>query len=155
MTKPNPKFVGKTSPVSFKMPEGKPQPSRDGRQIVVHSGLVTRNRDWETGKPLQLDPMGIRIDAWNKNPVVCYDHLLDIVIGRSKLYKQNGMLWADGIDFHRQEITVLISGLLGMTGIEEFKTDWIADLWETNFFNAVSVHVILSPEDEANAFFNS
>jgi len=131
-------------------PTANPKPIRDTRQIVVHSGITTRNRDWETNKPIRLDPMGIRIDAWNKNPIVCYDHTPEIMIGRSRMYKQNGMLMADGIEFHCQEITVPITGFLGMTGIEEFKTAWIANLWKESYLSAVSVHVILSPEDEAN-----
>lgn len=124
------------------------EPERDKGRVLVASGGRSRNRDWFTGKPYRLVPLGMRIDNWKKNPLVLWMHDFNIPLAKGELFLEDNKLWAyDTLEFHRRVIPLAI-GFLG-SAVGEFDTGVIADLWEEEFYNAVSIHVMLSREDEA------
>jgi hypothetical protein len=117
---------------------------RKNGQIIVASGERTRNRDYWTGKPLRIDPNGVRLDAWRRNNLTLYMHNMGIPLGTADIELIDGKLIADNLKFHRKVIP------LAGWDVGEFDTGVIADLWEEGFLNATSIHVILTPEDERN-----
>lgn len=118
-------------------------------EIIVNSGNTTRNRDWLSGLPFRLVPAGMRLEAYTKNPVVLWQHVMGLPVAKGQLYTADGQLRGRILDFHRKKMPVanLFEG-----GVGEFDTGVIADLWNERFLNAVSVHIILSPDDENNIF---
>lgn len=120
-----------------------------GGEIIVHSGNTIRNRDFWTGKPFRFIPSGMRIEHWLKNPQVLWMHNFYIPIGTSDMYYANGMLMANNLKFHRKKIPVASDKFIG-DSIGEFDTGVIADLWDEGWLKTVSVHIILTPEDEMN-----
>jgi hypothetical protein len=86
----------------------------------------------------------MRLDKWEKNPLIFYMHHMGIPLAKAEMFLEDGQLWAlDDFDFHRKEIPVFGFGGFGM-----FDTGAIADLWEEEFLNAMSIHIILSKQDE-------
>lgn len=124
------------------------EPVREPGRVLVASGGRSRNRDWWTGKPYRLIPSGMRLDNWKKNPLVLWMHNFNIPLAKGDLYLEDGKLWAeDDFDFHRRTIPVAVDGW-GGSAIGSFDTGVIADLWQEEFYNAVSIHVMFSREDE-------
>lgn len=123
------------------------EPQREEGRVLVASGGRSRNRDWYTGKPYRLVPLGMRIENWQKNPLVFWMHDFDIPLAKGELFIEDNKLWAyDNLQFHRKTIPLAI-GWLGRA-VGEFDTGVIADLWEEEFYNAVSIHVMLNRDDE-------
>jgi len=123
------------------------EPQREEGRVLVASGGRSRNRDWWTNKNYRLVPMGMRIENWEKNPLVLWMHDFNIPLAKANLFIEDNKLWADDdLKFHRRKIPLAI-GWLG-SAVGEFDTGVIADLWEEEFYNAVSIHVLLSREDE-------
>lgn len=120
-----------------------------GGEIIVHSGTTIRNRDFWTGKPFRFIPSGMRIEYWLKNPQVLWMHNFHIPIGTSNMYYANGMLMANNLKFHRKKIPVASDKFIG-DSVGEFDTGVIADLWDEGWLKTVSVHIILTPDDELN-----
>lgn len=120
-----------------------------GGEIIVHSGTTIRNRDFWTGKPFRFIPSGMRIEYWLKNPQVLWMHNFHIPIGTSSMYYANGMLMANNLKFHRKKIPVASDKFIG-DSVGEFDTGVIADLWDEGWLKTVSVHIILTPDDEMN-----
>lgn len=120
-----------------------------GDEIIVHSGNTIRNRDFWSGKPFRFIPSGMRIEHWLKNPQVLWMHNFYIPLGSSDMYHGNGMLMGRNLKFHRKKIPVASDKFIG-DSIGEFDTGVIADLWDEGWLKAVSVHIILTPDDEMN-----
>lgn len=117
---------------------------REKGRVLVASGNQSRNRDRNTDLPYRLVPGGMRLEKWEKNPLIFYMHHLGLPLAKAKMFVEDGKLWAwDNFEFHRKEVPVFT--LLGM---EMFPTGAIADLWDEGFLNAVSIHIILSKLDE-------
>jgi hypothetical protein len=120
------------------------EPDRDKDRVLVASGSQSRNRDWWSGKHYRLVPSGMRLEWWEKNPVFFYMHNFGIPMAKGIMYLEDGKLWAeDDFDFHRKVIPVATR-----LGVADFDTGVIADLWEEKYLNAVSIHVMLTREDE-------
>lgn len=119
---------------------------REKGRVLVASGGRSRNRDYWTGKAYRLDPAGMRLENWQKNPLFFYQHHMGIPLAKAEMFLENGQLWAfDDFEFHRKEVPVF-----NFFGFGMFDTNAIAELWEEKFLNAVSIHIILSKEDEEN-----
>ncbi len=126
------------------------QNDRNNGRIVVASGTKSRNRDYYTGKPYRLVPSGMRFDAWGKTGLVLYMHNFNIPLGRNSLYLEDGKLYSpDAIDFHRMVVPIATTNWIG-DAIGEFDTGVIADLWEDLYLNSVSIHIMMTLEDEEN-----
>lgn len=123
------------------------EPKREDGRVLVASGGRSRNRDWWTNKPYRLVPMGMRLENWQKNPLVFWMHDFDIPLAKANLFIEDNKLWADDtLQFHRKVIPLAIGFLGSAVGV--FDTGVIADLWEEEFYNAVSIHVMMTPQDE-------
>jgi hypothetical protein len=123
------------------------EPQREKGRVLVASGGRSRNRDWWTGKNYRLVPLGMRLENWRKNPLVLWMHDFDIPLAKGELFLEDNKLWAyDDFKFHRKQIPVAMRGIGNAVGV--FDTGVIADLWEEEFYNAVSIHVMLSQADE-------
>jgi hypothetical protein len=123
---------------------------RERGRVLVVSGEQIRNRDWYTNKHLRLVPGGLRLEYWQKNPLILYMHLSGVPMGKGELFMEDGRLWAyEDFEFHRKSVPVVT-----LAGIGMFDTGVIADLWNEKFLNAVSVHVIFTKDDEKNFFEN-
>jgi len=120
---------------------------RENGRILVSSGNRSRNVDYWTGKPYRLLPVGMRTEHWEKNPLVFYMHNFFVPMGTgSSMYLENGQLWIpDDFKLHRLKVPVFT-----LFGVGEFDTGVIADLWEEGVLNAVSIHVMMTPEDIDN-----
>ena len=119
---------------------------REKGRVLVASGNQSRNRDRDTGLPYRLVPGGMRLDKWEKNPIIFYMHHFGVPLAKGKMFIEDGKLWAwDNFEFHRKEVPVFT-----FLGLEMFDTSAIADLWDEGFLNAVSIHIILSRLDEQN-----
>lgn len=120
---------------------------RDNGRILVSSGNRSRNVDYWTGKPYRLLPAGMRTEHWEKNPLVFYMHNFFVPLGTgSEMYLENGQLWIpDDFKFHRLKVPVFTA-----FGTGDFDTGVIADLWDEGVLNAVSIHVMMTPEDLEN-----
>jgi hypothetical protein len=89
----------------------------------------------------------MRLEKWEKNPLIFYMHHMGIPLAKAEMFIENGQLWAwDAFEFHRKEVPVF--SLFGGFGM--FDTSAIADLWEEKFLNTVSIHIILSKQDDKN-----
>lgn len=123
---------------------------RKAGRILVVSGTQSRNRDWDTGKPYRLLPGGMRFDAWGKTGLVLYMHNFNIPLAKGSLFLEEGKLWApDTLDFHRRVVPVATQNWIG-DAIGEIDTGVIADLWEEKYLNSVSIHIMMTQEDELN-----
>lgn len=120
---------------------------RENGRVLVASGNRSRNVDFWSGKPYRLNPSGMRTEHWEKNPLVFYMHNFFIPLGTgSGMYVENNQLWMpDDIQFHRQTVPVPTE-----FGIGDFDTGVIADLWDERVLQAVSIHVMMTPEDLEN-----
>lgn len=116
-------------------------------EVLVASGKTTRNRDYWTGKPFRIIPSGIRLEAWQKNPVLMYMHNFNLPIGTAEMFMRDGQLFANNFQFHRKKLPLATDNWIG-DAIGDFDTAVIADLWEEKWLNAVSKHIIMSPADE-------
>ncbi len=117
---------------------------REKGRVLVASGGLSRNRDFWTGKAYRLVPSGMRLENWQKNPLIFYMHHMGIPLAKAEMFLEGGQLWAlDDFEFHRKEVPVF-----NMFGFGSFDTNAIAELWEERFLNAVSIHIILSKQDE-------
>lgn len=124
--------------------------ARSEGRILVASGSQSRNRDWDTGKPYRLVPSGMRYDAWAKTGLVLYMHNFNVPLGKGSMYLEGGQLWApDTIDFHRMKVPVATQNWIG-DAIGDIDTAVIADLWDQRYLNSVSIHIMLTQEDEKN-----
>jgi len=120
--------------------------SSTSERVVVSGGEVSRNRHPENGKPIRVTPQGIRLQAWQKNPVVFWQHNRNIPIATGTLEMIGGRLEATSLNFHRKTIPVVDN--MGMS-LGNFDTAIIADLWAEGYVRATSLHVIFSQEDIA------
>jgi hypothetical protein len=120
------------------------EPDRDRDRVLVASGSQSRNRDWWSGKHYRLVPSGMRLEWWEKNPIFFYMHHFGIPLAKAEMFIEDGKLWAyDEFDFHRKVVPVATR-----FGVADFDTSVIADLWEEKYLNAVSIHIMLTREDE-------
>lgn len=120
-------------------------------RVLVASGTRARNRDFWTGKPYRLLPDGMRTGAWEANGgLVLWMHNFNIPLGRGEMFLDGGQLWAwDDINFHGKVIPIATQNWIG-DAVGTFDTGVIADLWQERILNAVSIHVMFTPEDEEN-----
>lgn len=121
---------------------------QDGR-ILVASGKTTRNRDWFTGKLFRIVPAGIRLSPFNRNPVTLWMHNHHIPLGIAPLFHDQGMVFANEIDFHRRTIPIASDKFIG-DSIGVFDTSVIADLWDQRYLRAVSISIMFTDEDIEN-----
>jgi hypothetical protein len=121
----------------------------DGDTVLAVSGTRTRNKDFWSGKDLRITPAGIRLAAFNANPVLLWMHHMGIPLGNVQMYLQDDKVWAHQFSFHRKEIPLVHEGWAsGDIGL--FNTAVIADLWEEFFLNAVSISLMMGDEDAPN-----
>jgi hypothetical protein len=92
----------------------------------------------------------MRFDAWGKTGLVLYMHNFNIPLAKGSLFLEEGKLWApDTLDFHRRVVPVATQNWIG-DAIGEIDTGVIADLWEEKYLNSVSIHIMMTQEDEKN-----
>jgi hypothetical protein len=117
---------------------------RGSGRVLVASGARSRNRDFWSGKAYRLVPAGMRLENWQRNPLIFYMHHFGVPLATGEMFLDGAKLWAlDNFNFHRKVVPVF-----SLAGADGFDTGVIADLWEENFLNAMSIHIILDNDDE-------